>query len=216
VQTFFAEEDAKDTQKWVEKAGRKCILVPGDITNDEHCKKIIDIVLKEFNHIDFLVNNAAYQRPAVKSITEMDYDSVLLTFKTNIIAMFSLSRYAIPHIREGGSIINTSSIKAWEPRVDILDYSTTKAAIVAFTQGLCGELIDKGIRVNCVAPGPVWTPLIQVSFDKEKQKQFGMSSPMKRPAQPVELAGPFVFLASHESTYVNGEILSVTGARSLS
>jgi NAD(P)-dependent dehydrogenase (short-subunit alcohol dehydrogenase family) len=207
------EEDAKDTQKWVEKAGRKCILVPGDITNDQHCKKIIDTALKEFNHIDFLINNAAYQRPAVKSITEMDYDSIVYTFKTNIIAMFSLSRYAIPHMREGGSIINTSSIKASQPGGEgILDYATTKAAIVAFTKGLCGELIDKGIRVNCVAPGPVWTPLIQVSFDKDKQKQFGMNSPMKRPAQPVEMCGPFVFLASNESTYVNGEVLSVTGS----
>jgi NAD(P)-dependent dehydrogenase (short-subunit alcohol dehydrogenase family) len=206
------EEDANDTKKWVEQAGKKCVLIPGDISKDEHCKKIIDTALKEFSHIDLLINNAAFQRPAVKSITDMDYDSILYTFKTNIIAMFSLSKYAIPHLREGGSIINTSSIKSAVPGGEgILDYSTTKAAIVAFTKGLCGELIDKGIRVNCVAPGPVWTPLIQVSFDKEKQKQFGMKSPYKRPAQPVEIAGAFVFLASNESTYVNGEVIAVTG-----
>jgi NAD(P)-dependent dehydrogenase (short-subunit alcohol dehydrogenase family) len=208
------EEDANDTKKWVEQAGKKCVLIPGDISKDEHCKKIIDTALKEFSHIDLLINNAAFQRPAVKSITDMDYDSILYTFKTNIIAMFSLSKYAIPHLREGGSIINTSSIKSAVPGGEgILDYSTTKAAIVAFTKGLCGELIDKGVRVNCVAPGPVWTPLIQVSFDKEKQKQFGQNTMYKRPAQPVEIAGAFVFLASNESTYVNGEVIGVTGAR---
>jgi len=211
-----SEEDAKETKKWVEEAGRQCVLIPGDISEDAHCKKIIDTTLKEFHHIDILVNNAAFQRGTVKSCLDMDYESVLYTFKTNIIAMFSLVRYAVPHIREGGSIINVASIKAYEPSPPILDYATTKGAIVTFTKGLCKELIDKGIRVNCVAPGPVWTPLIQVSFDKEKQEKFGKNYPIKRPAQPAELAGAFVFLASTESTYVSGEILGVTGGKALS
>jgi hypothetical protein len=209
------DEDAKDTKKWVEEAGRKCILVPGDISKDEQCKKIIDTALKEFNHIDILVNNAGFQRSVVKSCTDLDYDTVLFTFKTNIIAMFSLVRYAVPHLREGGSVINCGSINAYNPNMSILDYATTKGAIHTFTKGLSQELINRGIRVNCVAPGPVWTPLIQVSFPKDKQETFGENYPMKRAAQPVELAGPFVFLASNESTYVNGEILGVTGGKPL-
>jgi hypothetical protein len=206
-------KDAEDTKLYVEKAGRKCILVPGDIANDKHCKSIIDTALKEFDHIDILVNNAGLQRTAVKSCTELDHETVLNTFKVNIVSMFSLVRYAVPHIKEGGCVINTGSIEAYQPSCSILDYATTKGAITTFTKGLAQELINKGIRVNCVAPGPVWTPLIQVSFhDKEAQKNFGKEqSPMKRPAQPVEMSGAFVFLASHESTYVNGEILGVTG-----
>jgi len=206
------DKDAEDTKCWVEKAGRKCILIKGDIACDEHCKKIIDTTLKEFNHIDILVNNAGVQRKQVKSITEMDYDSVLDTFKINIVSMFSLVRHAVPHIKEGGCVINTGSVEAYQPSYSILDYASTKGAITTFTKGLAQELINKGIRVNCVAPGPVWTPLIQVSFAKERQKSFGKDqSPMKRPAQPVEMCGAFVFLASNESTFVNGEILGVTG-----
>jgi len=213
VCSYLSEEkDAAETKKIVEAAGRKCILIPGDISEDKHCKSIIDTTVKEFGHIDILVNNAGYQRKATKSFLEMDHETVLHTFKVNIIAMFSLVRYAVPHIKEGGSIINTASIQAYNPSWYILDYASTKGAIVTFTKGLAQELIDKGIRVNCVAPGPVWTPLIQVSFNKDKQKDFGKEqSPMKRPAQPVELAGPFVFLASQEATFVNGEILGCTG-----
>jgi len=213
VCSYLSEEkDAAGTKKLVEAAGRKCILIPGDISEDKHCKSIIDTTVKEFGHIDILVNNAGFQRPATKSFLEMDHETVLHTFKVNIVAMFSLVRYALPHIPEGGTIINCGSIQAYNPSWYILDYASTKGAITTFTKGLAQELIDKGIRVNCVAPGPVWTPLIQVSFNKDKQKDFGKEqSPMKRPAQPVEMAGPFVFLASNESTFVNGEILGATG-----
>jgi hypothetical protein len=211
------DKDAADTKNWVEKAGRKCLLIRGDISEDSHCKGIIDKTIKKFGKIDILVNNAGYQRKAEKgdeeqsSIEKMDYDSVLYTFKTNIISMFSLVRYALPHMKEGGSIINCGSIQAYQPGPPILDYACTKGAIVTFTKGLAQEVINKGIRVNCVAPGPVWTPLVQASFDKEKLSKFGCDYPIKRPAQPVEVAGSFVFLASNESTYVNGEILGVTG-----
>lgn len=217
---YLAEEedkDAEDTKKWVEKAGQKCLLIRADISEDANCKDIIDKTVKQFSKFDILVNNAGFQRKALKgddkqsSIEKMDYESVLYTFKTNIISMFSLVRYALPHMKEGGSIINCGSIQAYQPGPPILDYACTKGAIVTFTKGLSQEVIDKGIRVNCVAPGPVWTPLVQASFDKEKLKSFGCDYPMKRPAMPVELAGAFVFLASNEASYVNGEILGVTG-----
>jgi len=207
------DKDAEDTKNWVEKAGQKCLLIRGDISEDSHCKEIIDKTVKKFSKIDILVNNAGYQRKAEKenSIEKMDYDTVLYTFKTNIISMFSLVRYAVPHLKEGGSVINCGSIQAYKPGPPILDYACTKGAIITFTKGLAQELINKGIRVNCVAPGPVWTPLVQASFDKEKLSKFGCDYPMKRPAQPVELAGSFVFLASNEASYINGEILGVTG-----
>jgi len=204
-------QDAEGTKRLVEESGRKCVLIPGDISEDEQCKTIIDEAVKVFGHIDILVNNAGYQRPAIKDVTELDYKTVLHTFKVNIISMFSLIRYAVPHMREGGSIINCASIQAYQPNPGILDYATTKAAIVALTKGLAKSLIDKGIRSNAVAPGPVWTPLIQVSWNKAKQEKFGDDTPMKRPAHPIEMAGPFVFLASSESTFVNGEILAATG-----
>jgi len=205
------DKDAEDTKKWVEKADQKCLLVRGDLSEDSHCKEIIDKTVKKFGHIDILVNNAGFQRKTVESIDKMDYDSILYTFKVNIISMFSLVKYALPHIKEGGSIVNCGSIQAYKPGPPILDYACTKGAITTFTKGLAQELINKGIRVNCVAPGPVWTPLIQASFDKEKIGKFGADNPMKRPAQPVEVAGAFVFLASNEASYVNGEILGVTG-----
>jgi NAD(P)-dependent dehydrogenase (short-subunit alcohol dehydrogenase family) len=205
------DKDAEDTKNWVEKAHQKCLLVRGDLSKESHCKEIIDKTIKKFGKIDILVNNAGFQRKAVDSIEKMDYDSILYTFKVNIISMFALVRYALPHLKEGGSIINCASIQAYHPSASILDYACTKGAIVTFTKGLAQELINKGIRVNCVAPGPVWTPLVQASFDKDKLSQFGSEVAMKRPAQPVELAGPFVFLASNEASYVNGEILGVTG-----
>jgi NAD(P)-dependent dehydrogenase (short-subunit alcohol dehydrogenase family) len=205
-------KDAENTKRLVEDAGRKCLLISGDLSDDTHCKTIVEKTVSEFGHIDILVNNAGFQRKAVKSITEMEYESVLYTFQVNIVSMFSLVRYALPHFNPGGSVINCSSIQAYQPNPEILDYAATKGAIVTFTKGLAKQLIEKGVRVNCVAPGPVWTPLIQASFPKEKQKTFGKEeTPMKRPAHPVEMAGPFVFLASCEATYVNGEILGATG-----
>lgn len=208
-----SHNDAKETQKAVEGAGKTCLLIASDISVDANCKDIIDQAVKKFGRIDILVNNAAFQGAAVDDFLDIDYERVLKTFKVNIISMFSLCKYAIPHIPAGGSIINTGSVQAYTPSPGILDYATTKGAIVNFTKGLGQSIIDKGIRVNCVAPGPVWTPLVVASFDKEKNSKFGEQYPMKRPAQPVELAPAFVFLASKDAQYVVGEVLSVTGGK---
>ncbi|CAF0734144.1 unnamed protein product [Rotaria sordida] len=207
-------EDAAEIQKAVEKSGRECILVPGDISQEAQCKTLIDTAVAKFKRIDILVNNAAYQGKQVEDIAELDHQRVEYTFKTNIISMFDLVRYAVPHMPKGGAIINVGSIQAYDPSAEILDYATTKAAIVGFTKGLASKLLEKGIRVNCVAPGPVWTPLVVASFPKEKNSQFGSTYPIKRPAQPRELAPAFVFLAcGADSSYISGEILSVTGGK---
>jgi len=210
------EVDAQETKQVVEAAGREILLIPGDIQSDSHCKKIVEDAFAKFKRIDILVNNAAYQGKSVESsIEEIEYSRLVQTFHTNILSMFSLCKYALPHMKPGSAIINVGSIQAYNPSPEILDYATTKGAIVAFTKGLAQYAIKKGIRVNCVAPGPVWTPLIQQSFPPEKVKDFGKNSPMGRPAMPCELAPSFVFLASNESTYVNGEILGVTGGKLL-
>jgi len=208
-------EDAEETKKAVEGAGRKCVLVPGDITEEAQCKKIIDTCVQHFGTIDILVNNAAYQSKSLESFSKISHDRVVHTFKTNIIAMFDLCRLALPHMKYGSCIINVGSIQAYEPSHSILDYACTKGAIVSFSKGLATELTEKGIRVNCVAPGPVWTPLIVASFDKEKIQDFGKNYPKGRPAQPVELAPAFVFLASSDGNYISGEVLGVTGGKHL-
>ncbi len=208
-------EDAKRTAAIVKDAGRDALLLPGDLadrsTAEEHCRKLAE----RFGRIDILVNNAAFQGKAVEKFEDIDPERVERTFRTNIIAMFHLVRAALPHMRKGASIVNVSSIQSYQPSAAILDYAATKGAITSFTKGLAESLIERGIRVNAVAPGPVWTPLIAQSFDEEKVKSFGENNPMKRPAQPVELAPAFVFLASDEASYVNGEILGVTGGRPL-
>jgi len=207
-------DDANEIQKAVQEAGRECILVPGDISEEAQCKKVIDTAVAKFKRIDILVNNAAYQGKQVDDISELDHKRVEYTFRTNIIAMFDLVRYAAPHIPKGGAIINVGSIQAYDPSAEILDYATTKAAIVGFTKGLADKFLEKGIRVNAVAPGPVWTPLVVASFGKEKNASFGSHYPIKRPAQPRELAPAFVFLAAGtDSSYVSGEILAVTGGK---
>jgi NAD(P)-dependent dehydrogenase (short-subunit alcohol dehydrogenase family) len=203
--------DAEETKKVVEASGRKCILVPGDLSEEAQCRKIVETCVSSFGRIDILVNNAAYQGKSVESFANIPHDRILHTFKTNIIAMFDLCRLALPHMKKGSAIINTGSIQAYDPSASILDYATTKGAIVNFTKGLSQELTEKGIRVNCVAPGPVWTPLVAQSFQKEKLEKFGSNYPKKRPAQPVELAPAYVFLASSDSLYVSGEVLGVTG-----
>lgn len=186
-----------------------------DVESDTSVRQCVEGVLRDHGRIDVLVNNAAWQGKKVEKFEELTAERLERTFRTNILAMFHLVRYALPHMKEGASIINVASIQAYQPSPGILDYATTKGAIVTFTKGLAQELIERGIRVNAVAPGPVWTPLIPQSFDAEKVKKFGQQSPMGRPAQPVELAPSFVFLASNESTYVNGEILGVTGGQVL-
>jgi NAD(P)-dependent dehydrogenase (short-subunit alcohol dehydrogenase family) len=207
--------DAEETAGAVERAGRRAIRVPCDIGDDSACRMLIEKVVEQFGRIDILVNNAAYQGKAVERIEEIDAERVERTFRTNIVAMFHLVRHALPHMREGATIINVASIQAYQPTPSIIDYATTKGAIVTFTKGLGQHLIERGIRVNCVAPGPVWTPLVVQSFPPEKNANFGKDSPMGRPAQPAELAPAFVFLASDESRYVNCEILGVTGGKLL-
>lgn len=208
-------DDAKVTKRVVEAAGRKAHLVAADLADEKECAHVIAETVKAFGRIDVLVNNAAHQGKAVKSFSEIDADRIDRTFRVNIMAIFHLVRHALPHMKAGSTIINTASIQAYQPSAPILDYAATKGAIVTFTKGLAEELIEKGIRVNVVAPGPVWTPLIAQSFDKKKIEEFGKQSPMKRPAQPAELAPAFVFLASDESRYVNGEVLGVTGGKPL-
>ena len=209
------EEDAAETKRQVEAAGRRAVTVAADLVDEAGCRAVVDAAVRAFGRIDVLVNNAAHQDKTVESFEELDAARVERTFRVNVIAMFHLVRLALPHMRPGATIINTASIQAYDPSAEILDYAATKGAIVTFSKGLAQTLIERGIRVNVVAPGPVWTPLIAQSFDEKKLKEFGKQSPMKRPAQPAELAPAFVFLACDESRYVNGEILGVTGGSPL-
>jgi NAD(P)-dependent dehydrogenase (short-subunit alcohol dehydrogenase family) len=187
--------------------------LPGDLAEAETCRSIVERTAAELGAIDILVNNAAHQDKSVKDFGELTRDRIERTFRVNIIAIFEIVRHALPHMKPGSSIINSTSIQASDPSFHILDYATTKAAIVAFTQGLAATAIEKGIRVNAIAPGPVWTPLIAQSFEGDKLRNFGLQSPMKRPAQPAELAPAYVFLASDEARFVSGEILGVTGGK---
>ena len=206
------EEDARDTAAWVEKAGRKAVLVPGDIQSAEHCRAIIQRAVDEFGRIDILVNNAAHQ-DTFEDITEIPDEEWDLTFRVNIHAMFYLTKAAVPHMRPGSSIINTTSVNADTPSPQLLAYATTKGAIQNFTAGLAQLLAEKEIRANCVAPGPVWTPLIPSTMPPEKVENFGKQVPMQRPGQPRELAPVYVMLASPEASYVSGATIAVTGGK---
>jgi NAD(P)-dependent dehydrogenase (short-subunit alcohol dehydrogenase family) len=208
------EEDAEETRRIVEDAERRCLLVPGDVGEEAHCRQIVDQAMKEFGQIDILVNNAAFQM-SHEGIEDLPSEEIEKTFRTNIFSMFYLCKAALPQMKEGGSIINTASIEAYEPKPSLIAYAATKGAIVNFTKALNQEAVEKGIRVNAVAPGPVWTPLIPSTMPPEKVSEFGKSTPMKRPAQPVELAPAYVFLASDEASYISGEILGVTGGKPL-
>jgi NAD(P)-dependent dehydrogenase (short-subunit alcohol dehydrogenase family) len=208
------EADATETAGVVEEAGRQCVKVPGDIVEEAQCQAVIQQAVDEFGHIDVLVNNAAHQM-TVSGIADVSTELLDRTFKTNIYAMFWLVKAALPHLKEGGSIINVASIQAYQPAPTLLPYSSTKGAIVSFTKGLAQEVVQYGLRANSVAPGPVWTPIIPASMPGETVSQFGGTSPMGRPAQPAELAPAFVFLASQEASYVNGETLGVTGGQPL-
>jgi NAD(P)-dependent dehydrogenase (short-subunit alcohol dehydrogenase family) len=176
---------------------------------------VIEQTVRRFGRIDILVNNAAYQGPAVERFEDLSAERVEHTFRTNILAMFHLVRHALPHMPAEATIINTASIQAYQPSAEILDYATTKGAIVTFTKGLAESLAERGIRVNAVAPGPVWTPLIPQSYGPEKVAKFGENTPLGRPGQPAELAPAFVFLAADESRYITGEVVGVTGGRPL-
>lgn len=209
------EQDARETQQAIADSKSEALLVQGDVSDERACADVVRRTVERFGRIDVLVNNAAKQGKAVERFEELDAARIEATFKTNIVAMFHLVRHALPHMKAGGVIINVASIQAYDPSAQILDYATTKGAIVTFTKGLAQSLAERGIRVNAVAPGPVWTPLVVQSFDAEKTEQFGKNTPLGRPAQPAELAPAFVFLASDESRYITGEILGVTGGRPL-
>ena len=208
------EPDAQETIRVVEEAGRSGVPVPGDIGDEAHCQQVVQRAIEEFGHLEILVNNAAFQM-SHESITEISAEEIELVFRTNIISQFYLCKAAVPHMKPGATIVNSASIQAYQPSPNLLHYATTKGAIVTFTKGLAQELVEKGIRVNAVAPGPVWTPLIAMSFPAENVAKFGESNPMKRPAQPAELAPAYVFLASDESRFVVGEVLGVTGGMPL-
>jgi NAD(P)-dependent dehydrogenase (short-subunit alcohol dehydrogenase family) len=204
------EEDAKDTAKYVEQEGRKAILMPGDISSEEHCKQIVDRALQEFGGVDIIVNNAAMQLTH-ESLQDIPTDEWEHTFKVNVHAMFYILKAAEPHLKPGSSVVNTSSVNAYSPKPILLPYTITKAAIQNFTATLAQLWADKGIRVNCVAPGPIWTPLIPASFSAEETAKFGTNSPTKRAGQPAEVAPVYVLLASQESSYVSGATVPVTG-----
>ncbi len=206
------ESDAGETARVVEEAGKKCVRVPGDISDEAQCQRIVDRAVEEFGGIDVLVNNAAHQR-TVSGIADISTELLDKTFKTNIYAMFWLCKAAIPHMRAGGVIINVGSAQAYKPSPTLLPYSATKGAIVTFTEGLAQDVVQYGLRANCVAPGPVWTPIIPASMEGGTVSQFGLQSPMGRPGQPAELAPAFVFLASGESSFVNGAVIDITGGQ---
>jgi NAD(P)-dependent dehydrogenase (short-subunit alcohol dehydrogenase family) len=207
-------EDAEETARVVRAAGRSAELLPGDIGSPEHCREIVERTIASFGRLDVLVNNAAFQM-SHDHITDIPPDEIEHAFRTNIVAMFWLCQAAIPQMKPGSTIVNSTSVQAYDPTPSLMHYAATKAAIVNFTKALAQQLIDDGIRVNAVAPGPVWTPLIPSTFDEQKIKEFGQKDPMARPAQPAELAPAYVFLASAESQFVNGEVLGVTGGRPL-
>jgi NAD(P)-dependent dehydrogenase (short-subunit alcohol dehydrogenase family) len=207
--------DAQETVRIVEKEGRRCVPVAGDIGDEAHCRQIVERAMQEFGRLDILVNNAAYQ-DVIESIQDVTEDMLLHTYRTNIFAMFYLCKAAMQHMQPGSTIINTTSIQAYQPSPTLLPYSSTKGAILTFTKGLSDEAIEKGIRVNAVAPGPIWTPLIPASFPGEEVARFGEDTPMGRPGQPAELAPVYVFLASQDSTYITGECIGVTGGKPLS
>jgi len=203
-------DDAKETARLVEEAGRKAVLVPGDIADPAHCRAIVDQAVQAFGRIDVLVNNAAFQmtRESIEEIPDEEWD---YTFQVNITAMFHICKAAVKHMKPGSSIINTSSINSDKPKPTLLAYAATKGAIANFTAGLAQLLADKGIRANSVAPGPIWTPLIPSTMPPDEVKSFGEQVPMKRPGQPAEVAPVYVMLASDQASYVSGARIAVTG-----
>jgi NAD(P)-dependent dehydrogenase (short-subunit alcohol dehydrogenase family) len=203
-------EDANETKRLVENEGQKCLLISGDIGDQSFCDTAINEVFSTYKKIDILVNNAGEQHQQTNFLN-ISSEQLEKTFRTNIFSMFYLTQAVIPNMKNGSSIINTSSITAYKGNIDLIDYSATKGAITAFTRSLSGSLVDKGIRVNGVAPGPIWTPLIPASFDKQKVDSFGGNTPMKRPGQPEELAPAYVYLASEDSSYVTGQMIHVNG-----
>jgi len=207
------EADARETVRLVEDAGRKAVAVPGDLRDERHCQAVVVRAVTDLGGIDILVNNAAYQMSQDGGIEDIDTDQLDRVFRTNVYAMFWLTKAALPHLAAGSVVINTSSIQAFDPSPQLMDYAMTKAAIVSFTKSLSQQLASRGIRVNTVAPGPIWTPLIPATMPEKKVDDFGTETPLGRPGQPAEVAPAYVFLASQESSYITGERIGVTGGR---
>ena len=202
--------DAEETRRLVEKEGQRCVLIPGDIGDESFCRQTVERTVSELGRLDILVNNAAEQHPQ-ESIEDITAEQLERTFRTNIFSMFYLTKAAMRHLGPGSAIINTTSVTAYKGSPQLLDYSSTKGAIVAFTRSLSQGLAEKKIRVNGVAPGPIWTPLIPATFDEEKVATFGADVPLKRPGQPEEVAPCYVFLASDDSSYMTGQVLHPNG-----
>lgn len=202
--------DAEETKKVVESYGRRCLLIPGDIRNESFCHEAVQKTIDEFGQLDILVNNAAeqYMEPSIDEIDSARLGSI---FATNIFSMFYFAKAALPHLKPGSTMINTTSINAYKGNAPLLSYSTTKGAILAFTRSISQSWLEKGIRVNAVAPGPIWTPFIPDAFEAEDVSGFGKQVPMKRPGQPKEVATCFVFLASEDSSYMAGQVLHPNG-----
>ncbi|MBA9038908.1 NAD(P)-dependent dehydrogenase (short-subunit alcohol dehydrogenase family) [Bacillus aryabhattai] len=211
VITYLNEhDDANETKKQVERMEASCLLLAGDIGDEHFCQEVVSKAIQTFGKIDILVNNAAEQHPQ-KSITDITTKQLTRTFQTNIFSIFHLTKAALPHLKQGSAIINTTSVTAYHGHDQLIDYSSTKGAIVAFTRSLSASLATKGIRVNGVAPGPIWTPLIPSTFDEQQVATFGSNTPMKRAGQPSELGPAYVYLASSDSSYMSGQVLHING-----
>jgi NAD(P)-dependent dehydrogenase (short-subunit alcohol dehydrogenase family) len=211
--SYLAEhDDARETQHWVEQAGRRAILMPGDVSDESYCEALVERAVDDFGRLDILVNNAAMQRThkSIEEISSKEWDQ---TFRTNIYSVFYLSKAALRRMQPGAAIVNTSSINAKNPSPSLLAYATTKGAIANFTAGLAQLVAEKGVRVNCVAPGPIWTPLIPSTMPPEQVSNFGKNTPLGRAGQPAELAPAYVLLASDEASYMTGALVPVTGGR---
>jgi NAD(P)-dependent dehydrogenase (short-subunit alcohol dehydrogenase family) len=210
--SYLKEQTDAETVKTTieEEFSQKCLLIPGDIRKERQCEKIVAQTIKTFGRLDILVNNAATQTEQ-KSLTDIDDEQLYETFETNIFSMFRITRFALPHLKKGSCIINTTSVTAYRGSPSLIDYSATKGAIVTFTRSLAHSLVDKGIRVNGVAPGPIWTPLIVGSFDKKKVATFGSDVPLKRAGEPAEVAPCYLFLASEDASYMTGQVLHPNG-----
>ena len=203
-------DDAQKTKQMVEQEGRKCVAIAGDIGDEQFCQQAVQQTIDQFGKLDILVNNAAEQHPQ-QSIENITAEQLERTFRTNIFSMFYMTKAVLPHMKEGSAIVNTTSVTAYQGSEQLLDYSSTKGAIVAFTRSLSQALVQKGIRVNGVAPGPIWTPLIPSTFPKDKVESFGQQVPMQRAGQPDEVAPSYVFLSSSDSSYMTGQILHPNG-----
>jgi NAD(P)-dependent dehydrogenase (short-subunit alcohol dehydrogenase family) len=203
-------EDAKEAARLVESEGRRCVAITGDVGRPEFCAKAVQTTVSELGRLDVLVNNAAEQHPQ-KDMADISPEQIDRTFRTNIYGYFFMTQAALPHLKKGASIVNTASVTAYRGSPDLLDYSATKGAIVAFTRSLAQKLVKDGIRVNGVAPGPIWTPLIPSTFPEDKVKSFGANTPMQRPGQPNEVASCFLFLACEDASYITGSVLHPNG-----